>query len=60
LRKIENFREKRDRAKPIPLFEKFRDFSRNPVENTGLSLLEGVNSVEIMIIIASELLCFLA
>jgi hypothetical protein len=30
--------EKRDQAKPIPLFEKFRDFS------TGLSLLEGVNS----------------
>ena len=29
-RTIENFRENRDRAKPIPLIEKFRDFSRNP------------------------------
>ena len=36
--------EKRDRAKPIPLFEKFREFSRNPVENTGLSIYEGVHS----------------
>ena len=40
--KIENFREKRYRAKPIPLFEKFRDFSRKPVQNTGLNILWGV------------------
>jgi len=50
MRSIENFRENRDRAKPIPFFEKFRDFLRNPIENPGLMILGSVRTVGVRVL----------